>query len=103
MQTFPFGCRKAAPESPFLRELVISFGGHGCVALFEVEDTKTVTSWPCGTSVKTTTINTDGLNLVLVVSNNLKRIFTRCVRPSHGFQMILNRVRQLLTALTGQG
>jgi plasmid stabilization system protein ParE len=33
----PFTCRKAA-ESPFLRELVIPFGGSGYVALFEIED-----------------------------------------------------------------
>lgn len=43
LQTFPFGCRKASPENPFLRELVISFGSYGYVALFEVEDAKTVT------------------------------------------------------------
>ena len=43
LQTFPFSCRKAAPDSPFLRELVISFGRGGYVALFEVEDVKTVT------------------------------------------------------------
>jgi len=29
--------------SPFLRELVIPFGGAGYVALFEVEDQRTVT------------------------------------------------------------
>jgi len=33
----PFTCRKAA-SSPFLRELVISFGRSGYVALFEIED-----------------------------------------------------------------
>ena len=43
LQTFPFSCRKAAPDNPFLRELVISFGRCGYVALFEVEDVKTVT------------------------------------------------------------
>ena len=32
--TFPFSCRKAATEHPFLRELVISFGANGYVALF---------------------------------------------------------------------
>lgn len=40
---FPFACRKAAPDNPFLRELVISFGSGGYVALFEIEDTATVT------------------------------------------------------------
>lgn len=43
LQTFPFSCRKASPENPFLRELVISFGSYGYVALFEVEDDKRVT------------------------------------------------------------
>ena len=43
LQTFPFSCRKASPENPFLRELVISFGSYGYVALFEVEDPQWVT------------------------------------------------------------
>ncbi len=43
LPTFPFSCRKASPENPFLRELVISFGGYGYVALFEVENAQTVT------------------------------------------------------------
>ena len=38
----PFIYRKAG-ESPFLRELLIPFGGSGYVALFEVEDSSTVT------------------------------------------------------------
>ena len=33
----PFVYRKAA-DSPFLRELLISFGGTGYVALYEIED-----------------------------------------------------------------
>jgi plasmid stabilization system protein ParE len=41
LERFPFTCRKAA-TSPFLRELVIPFGGTGCVALFEIADAKTV-------------------------------------------------------------
>jgi len=40
---FPFTCRKASPDSPFLRELVIQFGSAGYVALFEIEDRETVT------------------------------------------------------------
>lgn len=40
---FPFSCRKASSETPFLRELIISFGSAGYVALFEVTDHKTVT------------------------------------------------------------
>ena len=43
LQTFPFSCRKASDESPFLRELLIPFGAAGYVALFEIEDSGTVT------------------------------------------------------------
>ena len=43
LQEFPFTCRKAAPDNPFLRELVISFGAAGYIALFEIEDGETVT------------------------------------------------------------
>ena len=43
LQTFPFSCRKASPENPFLRERVISFGSGGYVALFEVKDAEKVT------------------------------------------------------------
>jgi len=39
----PFSFRKASPDNPFLRELVIPFGSAGYVALFEVEDASTVT------------------------------------------------------------
>lgn len=42
LKTSPFTCRKAG-QSPFLRELVVSFGHPGYVALFEVEDASTVT------------------------------------------------------------
>ena len=37
----PFSCRKT--NTPFLRELVISFGATGYVALFEIESNQTVT------------------------------------------------------------
>ncbi|MEP6482813.1 MAG: type II toxin-antitoxin system RelE/ParE family toxin [Rudaea sp.] len=40
---FPFTCRKATSDNPFLRELVISFGTGGYVALFEIEDDRDVT------------------------------------------------------------
>jgi plasmid stabilization system protein ParE len=40
---FPFASRKADPDSPFLRELVIPFGHTGYVALFEIESDTTVT------------------------------------------------------------
>jgi plasmid stabilization system protein ParE len=43
LEEFPFTCRKAAADSPRLRELVIDFSGAGYVALFEIEDAHTVT------------------------------------------------------------
>jgi plasmid stabilization system protein ParE len=43
LRTFPFSCRKPSPEHPLLRELIISFGANGYVALFEIEDSQTVT------------------------------------------------------------
>jgi len=42
-EMMPFACRKADESNPFLRELVIPFGAAGYVALFEIEDNKTVT------------------------------------------------------------
>ena len=39
----PFACRKVAPRMPRHRELVIPFGKSGYVALFEIDDAKTVT------------------------------------------------------------
>ena len=35
---FPWSCRKAVPDNPFVRELVIAFGSTGYVALFEIDD-----------------------------------------------------------------
>ena len=43
LQDFPFTCRKASPENPFLREMLISFGAGGYVALFEIESDSVVT------------------------------------------------------------
>lgn len=43
LQDFPFTCRKASSDSPFLRELLIPFGRAGYVLLFEIEDATTVT------------------------------------------------------------
>jgi plasmid stabilization system protein ParE len=43
LELSPFSFRKAAANSPFLRELVIPFGGAGYVALFEIDDGQTVT------------------------------------------------------------
>lgn len=41
LSSSPFACRKAG-ESPFVRELVISFGSTGYVALYEIVDDSTV-------------------------------------------------------------
>ena len=46
LQEFPFTCRKASDDSPFLRELIISFGASGYVPLFEIENQDTVTILP---------------------------------------------------------
>lgn len=43
LKEFPFTCRKASPDTPFLRELIIPFGSRGYVLLFEIEDASTVT------------------------------------------------------------
>lgn len=43
LSDMPFACRKADPANPFLRELLIPFGGAGYVALFEIEDGTTIT------------------------------------------------------------
>jgi hypothetical protein len=43
LQTFPFACRKTTPEHPFLREMVITFGQAGSVALFENDNADIVT------------------------------------------------------------
>lgn len=43
LKEFPFTCRKASPETPLLRELVIPFGGSGFVALFDIKDSTSVT------------------------------------------------------------
>ena len=39
----PYTCRKAVPSNPYLRELLISFGATGYVALFEIEPDDIVT------------------------------------------------------------
>ena len=43
LENFPFSCRKASADNAFLRELLIPFGSSGYVALFEIEDSETVT------------------------------------------------------------
>ncbi len=42
LNTFPYSCRKALANNPFLRALIIRFGTNGDVALFEVEAHATV-------------------------------------------------------------
>ena len=43
LQDFPFSCRKATKENPFLREILIPFVASGYVALFEVESKEILT------------------------------------------------------------
>ena len=43
LRRFPFTCRKADPDNPLLRELLVSFGNSGYVLLYEIEDDSTVT------------------------------------------------------------
>ena len=43
LKEFPFTCRKTHMGNPFLRELVMPFGGAGFVALFSIDDKSTVT------------------------------------------------------------
>jgi plasmid stabilization system protein ParE len=43
LEEFPFTCRKASADNPFLRELLLPFGATGCVALFEIEDSQHMT------------------------------------------------------------
>ena len=43
LNDFPFACRKAEPDNPLLREMLISFGASGYIFLFEIEDNETIT------------------------------------------------------------
>lgn len=43
LESFPYSCRKADADSPYLRGLVIAFGASGYVALFEIEPEAIVT------------------------------------------------------------
>lgn len=38
LERSPFSCRKALPNDPLLRELLIPFGAAGYVALFRIAD-----------------------------------------------------------------
>jgi plasmid stabilization system protein ParE len=42
LELSPFSYRKATPDNPFLRELIIPFGASGYVALFEIDNDQTV-------------------------------------------------------------
>ena len=45
LELFPFSCRKAlgGDGNPFLRELIIPFGGAGYVPLFQIDDRRRLT------------------------------------------------------------
>jgi plasmid stabilization system protein ParE len=43
LEMTPFSFRKASPDNPFLREIVVPFGANGYVALYEIETNETVT------------------------------------------------------------
>lgn len=43
LHSFPFSTRKADTDNGLLREMLISFGNSGYVALYEIEDEHTVT------------------------------------------------------------
>ncbi|GLQ98008.1 type II toxin-antitoxin system RelE/ParE family toxin [Dyella mobilis] len=43
LESFPYTCRKADAGHPFLRELLISFGSSGYVALFKIDEENVVT------------------------------------------------------------
>jgi hypothetical protein len=43
LELSPFSYRKATPDNPFLRELIIPFGASGYVALIEIDNDQTVT------------------------------------------------------------
>jgi plasmid stabilization system protein ParE len=42
LEISPFSYRKASADDPFLRESIIPFGSSGYVALFDIEDSETV-------------------------------------------------------------
>jgi len=43
LELTPFSFRKASPDTPFLREIIVPFGASGYVALYEIETNETVT------------------------------------------------------------
>jgi hypothetical protein len=44
LELTPFSFRKALPEKPFLREIIVPLCANGYVALYEIEANETVTS-----------------------------------------------------------
>ena len=56
LRGFPFTCRKADEANPFLRELIISFGDSGYVALFEIEGEQPAEAVPAGEASRYVTI-----------------------------------------------
>lgn len=44
LQLFPFTCRKADPDNPLLRELLVAFGTSDHVTLYDIGDDHTVTT-----------------------------------------------------------
>ena len=43
LETMPYSFRKATPNNPFLREMLIPFGASGYVALYEIDHKENVT------------------------------------------------------------
>ena len=43
LREFPFSCRKAVPDNPLLRKLLVPFGQSGYVLLFEIDSEHSVT------------------------------------------------------------
>jgi plasmid stabilization system protein ParE len=43
LECSPFSFRKSKSDSPFLREILLSFNSSGCVALFKIEENLIVT------------------------------------------------------------
>ncbi len=43
LELTPFSFRKAIPDNPFLREMIIPFDASGYVALYEIDNEETVT------------------------------------------------------------
>jgi hypothetical protein len=72
LREFPFSCRKAEVQNPFLRELLIPFGDSGCGALFEIETAVRSPFLLCATIGKTITFsNTSARHAIVLLSNRV--------------------------------